>query len=399
MKAPSLVLVTVFATVACSGSENGVTPGAGGAGQAGSLTSGGGSAGNAGSAGTAPLAGTSAGGAGAGGASGTAGQGGTTTAGSGGTAGASGAGGAGGGGGGGGGPSLVLPIMRGELDVLEFGGLSFAVNPSKGARVVSLKLDGDELLTDTTANPNYYGSTLWTSPASDWVVPGTFVPPPVVDSNPYTTTVADAGVITATSATSTANGKQFVVSKIFHADLAHQAIVIDYGLKNTGAAPFRLSHWEVTRVFPNGLMFFPTGGTPKLDFLKQPVQVQQAAGYTWYDNTTHKMGQGEAKAGTDSPGGFIAQVAPHQTGDLLFIKAFSPVAAASAPPDHYPIEFYCNDPHTYVELEDHSSYDEIAPGATYTRTVTWYVRRLPSGTDRSVGSAALIAAAMSAMGK
>ena len=37
--------------------------------------------------------------------------------------------------------------------------------------------------------------------------------------------------------------------------------------------------------------------------------------------------------------------------------------------------------------------------ATYTRTVTWYLRRLPMGTDRSVGSAALIAAAMSAMGK
>ncbi|HVY32319.1 MAG TPA: hypothetical protein VHB79_37540 [Polyangiaceae bacterium] len=394
MKALSLLLVTVFATAACSGSENGVTPGAGGAGQAGSMPSAGGGAANAGSAGTTALAAA----AGAGGSAGAAGRGGASTAGSGGAAGAGGAGGASGGSGGAA-PSLVLPITRGELDVLEFGGIAFAVNPSKGARIVSFKLDGDELLTDTTANPNYYGSTLWTSPASDWVVPGTFVPPPVVDGNPYTVTASEQGVITATSATSTANGKQFVVSKIFHADLAHQAIVIDYGLENTGAAPFRLSHWEVTRVFPNGLMFFATGGTPKLDFLKQPVQVQQAAGYTWYDNSTHKMGQGESKAGTDSPSGFIAQVAPHPAGDLLFIKAFSPVASASAPPDHYPIEFYCNDPHTYVELEDHSSYDEIAPGATYTRTVTWYVRRLPSGTDRSIGSAALIAAALSAMGK
>lgn len=397
MKAPGLLLVTILAATACS-SENGAGPATGGAGQAGSLATGGGGAGNAGSAGAAPLGGAAVSGGGAGGA---VGQGGSSAAGSAGAAGAAGAGGASGGSGGSGGTaaSLVLPIVRGDVDVLEFGGLSFAVSPSKGARIVSFKLDGDELLTDTTANPNFYGSTMWTSPASDWVVPGTFVPPPVVDSNAYTTNVSADGVITATSGPSTANNKQFVVSKVFHADLAHQAVVIDYGLENTGAAPFRLSHWEVTRVFPNGLMFFPTGATPKLDFLKQPVQVQQAGGYTWYDNTTHKMGQGESKGGTDSPGGFIAQVAPHQAGDLLFIKAFSPVASASAPPDHYPIEFYCNDPHTYVELEDHSAYDEIAPGATYTRTVTWYLRRLPSGTDRSAGSAALIAAVMSALGK
>jgi hypothetical protein len=294
---------------------------------------------------------------------------------------------------------LTLPIMRGELDVLEFGGLSFAVNPSKGARITSFKLDGDELLTDTTAHPNYYGSTLWTSPASDWVVPGTFVPPAIVDSDPYTTTVSPDGVITATSAPSTANNKRFVVTKVFHADLAKNAIVIEYKITNMGAAMFRLSHWEVTRVFPNGLMFFPSGTTTKLDFLMQAVQIRQAGGYTWYDNSTHMMGRGESKGGADSPGGFIAEVAPHTKGDLLFIKAFKPITIAAEPTGHYPIEFYCNDPHTYVELEDHSSFDQIAPGATYTQTVTWYLRRLPMGTDRSVGSTALIAAANAALGR
>jgi hypothetical protein len=293
--------------------------------------------------------------------------------------------------------SLTLPIMRGALDVLEFGGLSFAVNPAIGARITSFKLDGDELLTDATANPQFWGSTLWTSPASDWVVPGTFVPPAAVDGNPYTTTVSADGVITATSAPTTANGKRFVITKVFHADLARRAIVIDYEITNMGSAAFKLSHWEVTRVFPNGLTFFPSGAMTKLDFLPQLVLVKQAQGYTWYDNTTHVMGKGESKAGTDSSGGFIAQVAPHPSGDLLFIKAFAGVTAAAAPPGHYPVELYCNDPHTYVELEDHSAYDSIAPGATYTRTVTWSLRRLPKGTDRSVGSAALVAAALATL--
>jgi hypothetical protein len=360
-----------------------------------------GSAGSSGSAaggsssGAASQAGTSSGGQSAGAAGQAAGTGGQIA----GAGGSGGAAQAGTGGAAAGAPSLTLPVMRGELDVLELGALSFAVNPSKGARVVSFKLDGDELLTNATAHPQYFGSTLWTSPASDWVVPGTFVPPPVVDSEPYTTSVSADGVITATSATSTANGKQFVVTKIFRADLAKSAIVIEYQLKNTGAAPFRLSHWEVTRVFPNGLTFFPSGTTTKLDFLKQPVQVTQAQGYTWYDNETHVMGQGESKAGTDSPGGFIAHVSAHAQGDLLFIKAFKGATLASAPPDHYPVELYSNDPHSYVELEDHSAYDEIAAGATYTQTVTWYLRRLPPGTDSSAGSAALIAAALATLGK
>src|SRR5262249_11608943 len=81
---------------------------------------------------------------------------------------------------GGGASSLTLPIVRGDLDVLEFGSFSFAVKPSLGARVTSFKLAGDEMLTDASANPKFFGSTLWTSPASDWVVPGTFVPPAVV---------------------------------------------------------------------------------------------------------------------------------------------------------------------------------------------------------------------------
>jgi hypothetical protein len=54
---------------------------------------------------------------------------------------------------------------------------------------------------------------------------------------------------------------------------------------------------------------------------------------------------------------------------------------------------------TYAELEEHSAYTSIAPGTTYTQTVHWYLRRLPVGTDRSIGSAALLAATKAATGK
>jgi hypothetical protein len=292
---------------------------------------------------------------------------------------------------------LTLPVHRGELYVLEFGALVFSVAPAIGARIVSVKLDGDELLTDATANPRFYGSTLWTSPASDWVI-GAFDPPSVVDRDPYTTTVSADGVITASNVPSTVNGKRFTITKVFRADLANQAIIIDYKITNNGAAAFRLSHWEVTRVFPDGLTFFPTGSSSKVDFLPQTMQLTQAQGYTWYDNTTHVASKGESKAGAETLGGFIAHDAPHAKGDILFLKVFKDVAPTAAPPGHFEVELFSSDAHTYVELEDHSSYDLIAPGQTYTQTVRWYVRRLPIGTDRKVGSAALLAAVKNALG-
>jgi hypothetical protein len=395
---------------ACSGST-GKSGTAGTAGASASAGAGGGSqGGSSGSAAGVGGAGTGAAGqiAGAAGTTGAAGSGGTSTAGSGGTStagsgGTSTAGAAGSAGADGGAATLTLPVMRsGGLYVLEMGGLSFTVNPMVGARIISFKLDGDELLTDATANAMFWGSTLWTSPASDWVM-GAFAAPPIVDSDPYTATVSADNVITATSAVSmTTNNtppKRFIITKVFHADLVNRAIVIDYKITNMATAAFNLSHWEVTRVFPNGLTFFPTG-TPantKLDYLAQPAQVTQALGYTWYDNSMHTMGT-ESKAGTDSQGGFIAHVAPHADGDLLFIKAFNAVTQAEGPPGENPIEWYCNAPHTYVELEDHSPYDSIPMGATSTRTVTWYLRRLPAG-DHTAGSATLIAAVQSALGK
>ncbi|HET6282353.1 MAG TPA: hypothetical protein VFH73_15410 [Polyangia bacterium] len=292
---------------------------------------------------------------------------------------------------------LVLPIVRGDSHVLEFGPLVFEVKGAIGARITSLKLEGDELLTGPVANPRFYGSTLWTSPADDWVV-GMFDPPSIVDRDPYMMTVSADGAITATNAPFTVKGKRFTVTKVFRADVANQAIIIDYKLTNNGTtAPFSLSHWEVTRVFPDGLTFFPTGTASKIDFLPQPVQLKTAMGYTWWDNKTHLPMKGESKAGVEATGGFIAHVAPKPNGDILFIKSFKDVPAAMAPPGHYEIELFCNDAHSYVELEDHSAYIPIAVGQTYTQTVKWYVRRLPAG-DHTLGSATLIAAAKGVLG-
>jgi hypothetical protein len=292
--------------------------------------------------------------------------------------------------------TLTLPVeQQNGMDVLAFGPLKFTVNPMVGARIVSFTYGGDELLTDMTENASFYGSTLWTSPASDWVGGNGVQPPPALDLDPYTTTVSSDGVITATSGLyTTMNNKKFTLTKVFTPDLANQAIVIDYTITNAGTTAFQISHWEVTRVFPNGITFFPAGNNVKVNFLQQPMNLQQSAGYTWYDGTTHIANQGESKAGSDSMGGFIAQVARQADGDLLFIKAFKAITPAESPPapDNFAIELYASDPPTYEELEDYSAYQSVAAGASYTQTVHWYLRRLPMETDAGVGNAGLIAA-------
>jgi hypothetical protein len=273
------------------------------------------------------------------------------------------------------------------------------VNPAIGARIVSFDLDDDELLTDATVNSTYWGSTLWTSPITDWVGLANGLPPAAIDTDPYATTVSATGVITATSDPVTINGKTFTVTKVFTADIPNQAIVIDYKINNTGAAAFSIAAWEVTRVFPNGLTFFQTGTTIEPNLSAQVMQFEQALGDTWYDNTTQVNGKGDSQSYFDTPGGYLAHDAPNANGDLLFIKTFPVITVAMAPPGQLPAAIYASAPHSYEELEEHSAYSSIAPGATYTQTVHWYLRRLPIGTDRSVGSAALVAAVKAVIGR
>ena len=52
---------------------------------------------------------------------------------------------------------------------------------------------------------------------------------------------------------------------------------------------------------------------------------------------------------------------------------------------------YVNPDHSYVEIEQQGAYASIAPGATVTWKVTWYVRQLPPGVGASAGNTDLVA--------
>lgn len=273
--------------------------------------------------------------------------------------------------------TLKQPIDRGGGKlVLELGSTYFEVTPAHGARITSLRQEGQELLTLEGAEnfPDALGSTFWPSPQS-WEWP----PPAELDSEPYTATVDASGVISTQSAPHA--GTSLRVSKKFAANLTRESIEIDYSMTNTGTAAVSWAPWEITRMPATGIAFWPTGGAPWGD---KPMATQAAAGHTWCDP---RQTEGEAKVFADGAGGFLAYV----LGDRILIKQFQDQPASAAAPSEAEVELYVNPAHDYIEVENQGAYASIAPGATTTWRVVWYVRKLPTGLQATVGNADLVA--------
>jgi len=278
-----------------------------------------------------------------------------------------------------GGKNLTLeqPIDRGNGKLaLEFGSTYFEVTPGHGARVTSLQHAFAELLFLAGA-ANYddaLGSTFWPSPQS-WGWP----PPAEIDLTAYVADVADGGIITAQGDADPLTSLK--VAKRFSANLAHEAVEIEYSMTNTGDVASEWAPWEITRVPATGLAFWPTGGAP---FGDAPLFNQAVQGHTWADPT---QTQSEGKLFADGGGGYLAYV----LGDRLLLKQFKDQPQSAAAPNEAEIELYVNPDHNYVELETQGAYASIAPGETVTWKVTWYARQLPAGVPASLGNPDLVA--------
>lgn len=288
----------------------------------------------------------------------------------------------GGSGGGGDAPAeLVLPILRGGRYTLEFEDTIFQVTAA-GGQVVTFSIKGQNILrlsADTTSGcPSCFGSTLWTSPQSDWGFP----PPAAIDSDAYTASVS-GNTITMVSHVSSSVGPKVSVTKKFTPDLSARAIDIEYSIKNAGNVAVNLAPWEVTRVAAGGLSFFPIAGNPYSASALKPSLVK--AGVAWIDLGANPAGNNKLFA--DGNQSYWA----HTDGVYLFVKSWADVPAAAQASGEGEVEFYDGD--TYVELENQGTYGRLAPGATRTFSVRWSLRTLQHGQDRVAGDPELLAAA------
>lgn len=373
-----LVLLGLGALVGCSSSDGDTTTGPmGGSGNAGSPAVGGNDSGGSasGSGGSVSTAGTGGSNVAGGGAS-AGGSGGTTTGGS----------SAGGGSGGSGGMPLgpVKPVMRDGKWALDFGEVTFEVDPMVGGRITTFKLGATNLLVSATDTMNqyYWGSTLWVSPeATKWLQP----PPAELDRDPYTASATDTSV-TMTSAAYAKLG--ITMTKTFSVDSKLGAVVIEYKLNNTSQATAQMAPWEVTRVFPKGLTFFPKGPTAPTLSMGATLTTTEMNNIIWFNYDGPSITK-DSKLYADGAEGWVA----HVVDGLVFIKSFADVTADKLAPKEGDVELYVNTDHPdikrYIEIEDQGAYGDVAAGASSTWKCTWFLRKLPAGVDASPGSAGL----------
>lgn len=268
------------------------------------------------------------------------------------------------------------PTLVGKEWAFTLDDVTLQVDPSVGGRVTTFKL-GENLLTGPDVNPTYWGSTLWISPeATLWMQP----PPAPIDSDPYTATATDT--------TLTLQGMPYAklgirVTKTVTTDAAQGAFKLKYELINTSQADVKMAPWEVTRVRPRGVTFFPKGPSISLS-MGATFPTTEANGIVWYTYDANAV-TADSKLYADATEGWVA----HAAASLLFIKSFADVTADKLAPKEGDVELYTNKLHTYVEIENQGAYVNIAPGASASWTVTWYLRKLPAGVEAMAGSEAL----------
>jgi hypothetical protein len=265
------------------------------------------------------------------------------------------------------------PVLRSGKYVIELADLAFEVDPAVGGRVTSFALGGKNVLTGADVDSSNWGSTFWPSPQARWDWP----PVPELDSQMYTASVEADTLILVSQPGVRAKVR---VTKRFRALPAVTALELTYSLQNTDSAPAAWAPWEISRVAPGGLTFFPVGKAAVTTAL--PVMTQN--GTTWYRHDPASVGSGQKFSG-DGSGGFIAHVA----GRTLFLKQFLDVTPEQqAPAPEAEIELYAAQ--GYVEIEPQGPYTMLMPDQSVTWTVRWYLRALPDDITVELGNAQLL---------
>jgi Domain of unknown function (DUF4380) len=269
----------------------------------------------------------------------------------------------------------VRPTVDDGRYVLEFGDVRFEADATLGGRITALCFEGHNILVGPEIDAVNFGSTFWTSPQEHWGWP----PLVEIDSSPYEPSV-DGDGDTIVMQGPTCPTLRVAIEKRFRAAAHRGALVLEYRIHNRSHAPLRLAPWQVTRVRPNGLTFFPAG----VRHAPSNLPVLETGGVTWFSHAIDRV-DGHQKLFADAREGWVA----HVDGGVLLVKTFALVAREAQAPGEAQVEIYASTTHRYVEVELQGAYEIIPPGGVLTWNVDWWLRRLPDELACEEGNAAL----------
>ena len=241
---------------------------------------------------------------------------------------------------------------------LQSGATTMSIDAANGARIVSLKYNEIEILSQREI-PNQYGSTFWTSPQKEWNWPPVYEH----DMAEYAVTQESETVIM----TSKLSEKFPVrIIKRFEVDANVQGFVVTYTIKNESDQPRKVAPWEITRVLAEGTITFDAD-VDKITPAGLMNFKQNADGLAEYE-IDHVEGQNR-KINADGKGWLS-----YQGKGLKLTKYFADLTPDQPAPDEAEIQVYVHQGNAYVELESQGAYTELQPGEQLDWSVTWVLQ-------------------------
>lgn len=269
---------------------------------------------------------------------------------------------------------------KGHVYTITQGQTQLEINANIAGRVSSLKVDGMEMLfTADKTNNGVWGSVFWSSPQTEWSWP----PIEILDSAPYDVSLADDRIVF-TSKVDPQTGYQFI--KSYGVDAEKKCVSIVYSIYNHSNIEKNIAGWEVTRLRPAGMTFFPQGDTESNSGIFYPLAVEHLGDITWAKYQPENLLQNHHKLMTDGKEGWIA----YTNAGKLLVKEFADVPVELMVAGEGEIELFANVEKTFWEVDQQSAMTKLAPGEHLNWEVRWYTRTLPANLPAVLGSEDLV---------
>ncbi len=260
---------------------------------------------------------------------------------------------------------------------ISFAGLQATIDYKNGGRLEAFLLNGENILSGKKVNAGNWGTSLWPSPQSAWGWP----PSQQLDNLAYTV-VRDSGEVVLKSLK---DPKQaFVFTKAYKINTADTSLLVTYTILNDTTVAQKVAPWEISRVAPGGLTFYPSGEEAKRGQLAGLTK--DSAGITWFQYKAETIPSGVPKLLADGKEGWLAQA----TNGLLLVKTFEDVAKGKYAPEEGEIELYANPDHSYIEIEQQGTYVELKAGEQIQYAVRYKLVKLPASVHVTIGDAELL---------
>lgn len=261
----------------------------------------------------------------------------------------------------------------GKEITLTSGRVAISVAPEQGGKISSLKFNQKEFLSLWDIHEDNWGSTFWASPQKLWGWP----PPKAFDVLPYEV------VEEASDKVKIKGQKDEVTGMTFYKTLTvkDEIISITYEIENNTDSVINVAPWEITRVPPNGLSFFPKG-----EHEQAPFTIVDTTGYIWFDYKNSKIQEGHDKLKADASEGWLA----HVNENIMLVKFFPNITPVEVDIDEAEIEIYANPDKIYIELEPQGPLYGLEPAEKLSWTVYWVLEEVGESTEVKVGNQELI---------